>query len=183
MRVGTKTRIGALGTVATLCITGLAAVPSAHAAPSWTLLNSGTTHQIAAVDYKGSTIAYATSGGQLAVGSVNGTFAITNSPTVANFTELELNPSGTRTFAIGTGDDDGELYVYDGTTWTRPDLSTATVASRGSGSNCTAQSPDLAAGPVTNVEFSAVAWASETQSATWWVIKRPLWRQSTLVMR
>ena len=153
--------IAVVGMVAALLATVVVTAPSAQALVTWTPLESGTAQPITGVDYKGGKIAYVTAGGDMFFGPATGPFTKTTAPSGATFTDVELNPSGTRALAVGTGGDDGELYVYDGSTWTQPDLSSATVQHRYSGDRCTAAA-GLSSATVENVVFHSVAWASNT---------------------
>lgn len=147
--------IAAFGLVAAL----LLAAPAAQAAVTWTPLASGTTQQIAGVDYKGNTIAYVTSSGEIFTGPAGGPFTrLVNAPGTF-FTEVALSPSGTRGTAVARGDDNGELYVYNGSGWAKADLSTASVLST---NNCANPPVPRGVGPVENVEFTGIAWASDT---------------------
>lgn len=105
-----------------LATAGLTFATPAQAAVPWTIVPSGTTNLITAVDYKGSTIAFTTVAGEIYVGSLAGGFAPMLAVPGAIFRDVSLNPTGTKGVALAGND----AYVYDGSAWTSADWTDVT---------------------------------------------------------
>ncbi len=121
---------------------------SSASAGIWSPVASGTTQDIAAVDYRASgDILYATSGGQILRNGV----VQANFPGV-QFTDIALNPAGDRGLATAAN---GKLYRYDGVSWTLVSLTNKTF-----NHTCGGVGPFPPATPSGNL--SAATWAGPT---------------------
>ena len=108
---------------AALPLTTLAFVaPSAQAAVPWTVLPTGTTDLITAVDYKGDTVAFGTVTGDVYVGTATGGFAPAINVPGEVVSDISLSPDGTKGVALAGND----AYVYDGASWTAADWTDVT---------------------------------------------------------
>lgn len=119
MRLPVKT---ALSTLLPPLVVGsaLAVLPTpAEAATTWSPVETGTTEEITALDYRADRLRFATSSGSIFSGPPSGPFVVEASFPGATITEVDFSPSGTRGLATA---DAGRLYRYDAGSWSRVDL-------------------------------------------------------------